>query len=214
MSSCVLFQDSSVAYRCLMDNGHTILLHVYLVYDTACEVSTLFAPSGAEEEEKYPPEDGHKFRQFQWGCVDRHSCTKGCKGPILRPMMRYAKPRASPKIPRGGVKKPSSMHLSIDEASNHVGSRFRYDQNENTILLLWTSRASWIGHGSSSAGCEGRCILPSITWPQLLRPFGVCVLILNVVCYHQRCQACLAVLIHMHMASIVFWHLAASFATS
>ncbi len=118
-----------------MDNGHTILLHIYLVYDSAREVSTLFAPSGAEEEEKYPPEDGHRTRQFQWGCVDRHSCSKGCKGPMLVPMRRYAKPRASAKGPPGEVRKPSSIHLSIDEASNHVQfrSRSRYENNENTI---------------------------------------------------------------------------------
>ena len=124
-----------MAYRCLMDNRHTILLHVYLVYDTAREVSTLLAPSDTEEGEKNPPEDGHRTRQFQWGCVDRRSCSKGCKGPMLVPMRRYAKPRASAKGPPGEARKPTSIHLSIDEASNHVQfrSRFRYVTNENTI---------------------------------------------------------------------------------
>ncbi len=115
-----------------MDNGHTILLHAYLVYDAAREVTMLIAPSESKEEEylsQIPPEDFHRTRQFQWDCVDRHSCNKGCQGPVLVPIKRYPKPRESVTGAPGEAKKPSSIHLSIDEASNHVGIRcFRYER--------------------------------------------------------------------------------------
>ena len=104
MDYCLPLQESSVAYNITMENGHQVRLHAYIVYDTAREVAASAGPPS--------PEASDKQRYYEWICASRSQCTKSCKGQILAPMKRV-----------GPARNPSSLHLAIDEASNHIGVR-------------------------------------------------------------------------------------------
>ena len=68
--------------------------------------------------------------QYCWRSVQRASCKKGCKGPILQSIKRMGRLGKKPP-PHSGqsrrslamYKEPNCMYLSIDEAATHVGAR-------------------------------------------------------------------------------------------
>ena len=96
-------------YHLKMSNGSTAWLHVFLVYETACSVSTLVGPSKAHAVRQH--------EQYEWANVTRRACQKGCSGPMLLPM-KISGPKATSARP--------FVRLAIDEGSSHVGKyRFR-----------------------------------------------------------------------------------------
>ena len=85
---------------CVMKNGHTLRVHVYLVHDGDCEMPTVVSSS-----EAHP---GHK--QFEWACATRESCSKGCQGQALVPQKRYSKKGSPTKGEAKDYLLPSSQH--------------------------------------------------------------------------------------------------------
>ncbi|KAK9865525.1 hypothetical protein WJX84_003195 [Apatococcus fuscideae] len=98
-------QESSLLYNIRMNNGSCAHLHVYCVYDYEVIDVVQLAPDK---------------REYEWECVTRDKCSHGCKGPVLMPMQRFGRHLGGRK---GEAKTPSSLHISVDEASNHVGVR-------------------------------------------------------------------------------------------
>ena len=98
-------QESSLLYNIRMKNGSCAHLHVYCVYEH--EVTDIAQHTA-------------KQKEFEWECVTRGKCSHGCQGPVLMPMQRFGRHLGGRK---GEVKTPSSLHISVDEASNHVGVR-------------------------------------------------------------------------------------------
>ncbi len=69
-------QESGVVYQVRLSNGQRVRVHIFVVYDRAQEFQHAAKPG----EECY-----------QWTCVQRASCKKGCEGPILRAIQRYGR---------------------------------------------------------------------------------------------------------------------------
>lgn len=69
-------QESGVVYLVRLTNGQRVKVHIFVVYDD---------PQAIEHAAK-PGEDC-----YQWTCVQRSACKKGCEGPILRAIQRYGR---------------------------------------------------------------------------------------------------------------------------
>lgn len=65
-----------MVYLVRLNNGQRVKVHIFVVYD---------APQAIQHAAK-PGEDC-----FQWTCVQRNACKKGCEGPILRAIQRYGR---------------------------------------------------------------------------------------------------------------------------
>jgi hypothetical protein len=72
----LLLQESGVVYLVRLNNGQRVRAHIFVVYD---------GPQAIQHAAK-PGEDC-----FQWTCVQRSACKKGCDGPILRAIQRYGR---------------------------------------------------------------------------------------------------------------------------
>ena len=108
-----------MVYNLRMENGSLARLHVFVVYDQPRQVHTTL-----------PSSDGNDYLQshFEWIPVTRKDCTKGCTGPVLRPILRKS---GAARTKNGEAKNrdESYLYLSIDEACGHVGNNndcFRY----------------------------------------------------------------------------------------
>ena len=65
-----------MVYLVRLNNGQRVKVHIFVVYDD---------PQAIQHAAK-PGEDC-----FQWTCVQRSACKKGCDGPILRAIQRYGR---------------------------------------------------------------------------------------------------------------------------
>lgn len=65
-----------MVYLVRLTNGQRVKVHIFVVYDD---------PQAIEHAAK-PGEDC-----YQWTCVQRSACKKGCEGPILRAIQRYGR---------------------------------------------------------------------------------------------------------------------------
>ncbi len=65
-----------MVYHVRLSNGQRVRVHIFVVYDRPDSIQHVAKPG----------EDC-----FQWTCVQRASCKKGCEGPILRAIQRYGR---------------------------------------------------------------------------------------------------------------------------
>ena len=109
-------QESAIAFKVELEGELFIALHVYLVYDAAKELATTSTLKGSR-------------RRFEWFCVSRKECSRGCQGPLLHSVQRYGQPGGRRGMSRGLASPPKStehLYIAIDEAASHVGvQRFR-----------------------------------------------------------------------------------------
>ena len=109
--TCSLLQESAIAFKVQLENGKFIALHVYLVYDSARELPSV-------------PHGNQVQRRFEWFCVSRDACKRGCKGPLLHSVQRYGPAggkRSSSKGSTQEIKSAEHLYISVDEAASHVG---------------------------------------------------------------------------------------------
>lgn len=150
-------QDSAISFEVQLMNDYRVQFHAFLCYDGPVRITGPPSPmphhAGVSQ---HIPQVG-----YQWGLVERHACSKGCQGPVLRAIQRFGKLSKRPnkrteddgrdsidpifdKTSRN-MKDPRFMYISFDEAGTHVAAKsFRmvyavYDRKGRRLLATGAS---------------------------------------------------------------------------
>lgn len=110
-----------------------------------------------------PEQDTDGLAPSHWTPVTRSSCSKGCRGPILRGLQRFGKNQGLPRL----WKSPQKLYIAIDEASTHMispCSRFRLHiacfNKDQQLVGSSTSRAIKVAANNDAPHGSAHTVIP------------------------------------------------------